>query len=313
MINKPLVSIIMPVYNAAQYVGDALKSITNGTYKNIEIICINDGSTDNSLKVLRDAAGLDPRIKVFNQENCGIVKTLNKAIDLANGDYIARMDADDICEPDRIELQLKLAIHSSADIISSSRKTFGSKTVLHETPTSHEEIIISLAIQNTITHPTVFCKQEVLKNNKYSENHQYAEDYELWTRLAQNGYKFAGIKKSLLNYRLHANQVSKIHQKKQQEIDTEIKINHIKWLSININSIDKSTSKGVIFLESYKLYKRLDRKSLNLNYNAFHMLAKFYCQDLKNLNDKVIRFTVMLASFSAFKLSSITSFQSGAE
>ena len=105
--NSPLVSVIIPCYNAENYVEEAVRSIMTQTYKNLEIIVTDDCSTDNTLKVLRNLAVEDSRIKIIeNKENLKIVKSLNNMINIAQGKYIARMDADDISFPERIEKQL---------------------------------------------------------------------------------------------------------------------------------------------------------------------------------------------------------------
>ena len=102
---NPLVSILMPVYNSEKYLREAIKSILNQTFTNFELIIINDGSTDNSLKIIKSFK--DNRIKIIkNKGNLGLIKTLNKGIDLAQGKYIARMDADDIAMPKRLEKQI---------------------------------------------------------------------------------------------------------------------------------------------------------------------------------------------------------------
>ena len=99
MLNKPTVSVIIPVYNVEQYLSKCLDSVINQTFKNIEIICINDGSTDNSLKILNEYAMADKRIIVINQENSGVYAARNKGLQIANGKYISFVDSDDWIEP----------------------------------------------------------------------------------------------------------------------------------------------------------------------------------------------------------------------
>jgi glycosyltransferase involved in cell wall biosynthesis len=101
---QPTVSIIMPVYNAGVYLTTAVESILHQTYSNFELLIINDGSTDDSETVVRSFT--DPRIRSFHQNNIGLTATLNNAIQLCRGKYIARMDQDDISEPHRIERQV---------------------------------------------------------------------------------------------------------------------------------------------------------------------------------------------------------------
>lgn len=113
----PLVSIIVPVYNAEKYLSECLDCLINQTYKNIEIICINDGSTDNSLQILEEYSKNDSRIKVYTQENSGEAETRNKGLELATGKYIAAIDSDDYCSLDFIEECVKIAEKEKSDIV----------------------------------------------------------------------------------------------------------------------------------------------------------------------------------------------------
>lgn len=112
-----LVSIIVPVYNAEKYLSDCLDSLINQTYKDIEIICINDGSQDNSYKILEEYAEKDKRIKLYNQENAGASETRNRGISYATGDYIMFIDSDDSCSLDSVETSVKIAEKEDADLV----------------------------------------------------------------------------------------------------------------------------------------------------------------------------------------------------
>lgn len=112
-----LVSIIVPIYNTEKYLAECLDSLINQTYKNLEIICVNDGSTDNSLKILEQYAKRDNRIKIYSQENKGEAETRNRGLELAQGDYIAAIDSDDSCSLDFIELCVKKVREANSDII----------------------------------------------------------------------------------------------------------------------------------------------------------------------------------------------------
>ena len=116
-ISKIKVSVIIPCYNAAEYLSEALDSIIVQTHRNIEIICVDDGSIDNTSVLLSNYATQYNNVRVVTNEcNLKLIKTLNKAIDLATGDYIARMDADDVALPNRIEHQLKFILEKDLDI-----------------------------------------------------------------------------------------------------------------------------------------------------------------------------------------------------
>ena len=232
MNTQPLVSVIIPVYNADKYLKDSLQSIIYNTYKNLEVICINDGSSDKSLKILNDVASTDKRIKIINQKNKGIVSALNIGIQAANGKYIARMDADDIAVSDRIEYQINLLVKNNADITFGSIQYIGFKQGYHYVDEENSEIITGLLLGNRIPHPTMLCKAEILRKYKYDFRFEFAEDYELWVRLAMNNYKFIGTKKILLQYRVHEEQISSRKKITQDNIKITIKQSIRKWLNI---------------------------------------------------------------------------------
>lgn len=114
---KPLVSIIVPVYNVEQYLPQCLDSIVNQTYKNIEVICVNDGSPDNSINILEDYAARDSRIKIVSQKNQGVSRARNLAHQYVNGDYIIYVDGDDWLDVNTCEIAVEKATESSADVV----------------------------------------------------------------------------------------------------------------------------------------------------------------------------------------------------
>lgn len=170
--NNPLVSVIIPCYNAEKYVESAVRSIMNQFYKNLEIIVTDDCSTDDTLEILQNLAKEDSRIKLYkNEANLRIVKTLNNMILQANGKYIARMDADDFSLPERIEKQV-LFLEQNSDFsfcgtnvykIDENRKIVG-KSVLPET---FEDNKLFLKFYSTFYHPTVIFRSDVYKKNLY--------------------------------------------------------------------------------------------------------------------------------------------------
>ena len=196
----PLVSVIIPCYNAEKYVELAVRSIMNQTYKNLEILCCDDCSTDVTFLILQKLADEDSRIKLIkNETNQKIVKTLNKLIALANGKYIARMDADDISLPKRIEEQVKVLEKNNNRIVmcgcnvihidESGRKI--AKTIL---PVTKKQIQVMKSFRTPFYHPSVMIKAAVLKQYKYLREFQYAEDYELWLRILHN-YEAVNLRK----------------------------------------------------------------------------------------------------------------------
>lgn len=224
--NSPLVSVIIPCYNAEKYVEAAVRSIMNQTYKNLEILCCDDCSTDRTFSILQELADEDSRIKLFkNETNQKIVKTLNNLVSLANGKYIARMDADDISLPKRIEKQVEF-LEENSDIAFCGTNAWhidenGEKIGFSCLPRTNDEINKFKFYACPFYHPAVMIRSSVYKENFYDENFLYAEDYELWIRLLEK-YKGYNLKERLIFYRIFFSQTSKMCFNEQQIKSAEI-------------------------------------------------------------------------------------------
>lgn len=214
--NNPLVSIIIPVYNCEKYVERAIRSIMNQTYENMEIIITDDCSTDRSYEILKSLADEDRRIVLKrNETNLKIVKTLNNMIDISNGKYIGRMDADDISNELRIQEQVRFLEENenialcgvSAYLINENEKVIGYSNL----PDTSDQVDIVKRFINPFYHPTVLVRAEVYKNNKYDINYQYAEDYELWLRILKT-YKGVNLQQYLFSYRILKSSISHVSE-----------------------------------------------------------------------------------------------------
>ena len=201
--NSPQVSVVMSVYNSEKYLREAIDSILNQTFKNFEFIIINDGSTDRSLEIIQSYN--DDRIRFINQENTGLAKALNNGIAIARSDYIARMDADDIAYPERIQKQYKFLLNNPEYIIVGSNANIidmeGNFVHHSNLPIKNEEMKGKLP-ETRFIHPSVmFRKDSFYKAGKYPEYMLKAQDYVLFNRMAKYG-KFANIREKLLQYRI---------------------------------------------------------------------------------------------------------------
>ncbi|GAC1424011.1 MAG: hypothetical protein NVSMB67_23800 [Flavisolibacter sp.] len=220
MSNPPYLTVLLPVYNGAQFLNKAIDSILNQTYKDFELIIINDGSTDNSEKIILSYN--DPRIiyKV-NGQNEGLIKTLNIGIQNAQGTYIARMDADDICHPYRFEKQIKfLHDFQDVDMVASTVRFIDiqgndcGQWPVDQKTIAYRQIKRTMLLENCIAHPSVMGKTPIFKLLKYRESQTHMEDYDLWLRLLNQGYTIAKINEPLLLYRIHSKSVTKEHIQK---------------------------------------------------------------------------------------------------
>ena len=184
----PLVSVIIPCYNCEKYLMEAIDSIITQTYKHLEIIIINDGSTDNTVSIINDLIKKDSRIVyIDNHQNIGLIASLNKGIASATGKYIARMDSDDVSLSNRIDMQVrymeehpKIAVCGTNSIIINENGDVIEKSHL---PISESDNRCFMAFSSTLYHPTVMIRTECIKEELYDEKFKYAEDYELWCRM----------------------------------------------------------------------------------------------------------------------------------
>ncbi len=155
---KPLVSIVIPVYNAQRYLRPAIESMLAQTFYRLEMICINDGSNDSTSEILAEFTARDPRVRVFHQENQGVTATLNRGLSLAQAPLVARMDADDIAMPERLTLQVAFSSRSSTACRSRCAilkiDTDSDRLGVDRLPTNHEEIEAALLERRTgLFHP----------------------------------------------------------------------------------------------------------------------------------------------------------------
>lgn len=205
----PLISVAMPVYNCERYLAVAIDSILGQTFTDFEFIIIDDGSTDNSLTVLRQYEKIDARIRLIARENRNLATTLNDIIDLAHGKWIARMDQDDIALPQRFARQLEQLASTGADICGTWVQFFGTsdRRVLQH-PESDEALKLELLFGAPFAHPTVMMRTELVKALRYDKAWEKCEDYDLWERAARAGWIMTNVPEVLLMYRQHAAQIS---------------------------------------------------------------------------------------------------------
>lgn len=212
----PKVSIILPVYNSEKYLKECLDSLTNQTYKNIEIICVNDGSIDNSLAILEEYSKLDNRIKVFYQENKGVAAARNYALSQCCGEYITFMDSDDLVCVDAIEKSLECAIKNDSDLVIN---------YLYSYDYLHRRISDFACLEPW----RMFLKKEFLEKNNlsFSENIEIGSDgvfankvFALTDKISKNYAKIS------YQYRQHKGQITKRIPSNNTRLIENIK----KWL-----------------------------------------------------------------------------------
>lgn len=264
---KELVSVGIPFYNSEIFLADAIKSVIRQSYQNLEIILIDDGSSDGSLKIAKAFAKTDKRIQVISDgKNVGLPKRLNQLSKHAQGYYYARMDADDIMHTDRIKTQVEyLNKHTSVDLLGTGLIAIDNKNnITGLRKGSHlETITLNMVMRMTwAVHPTITGKLAWFQENLYDENLRRAQDYELWIRTVEHS-KFVKLKDAYLFYREASTpSLTKYFQSTKYSLNIFLKarkkLGLINLLKLTINKLFKLAVYFVfsIFGQTNKLIER---------------------------------------------------------
>lgn len=227
MIN-PHVSVVIPMYNRAKTIGETIQSVLAQTYPHFEIVIVDDGSTDESVDIVHRYMQKENRIRLVRQENQGLGRVANRCIDEAHGTYIARLDADDLCMPNRLERQVEyLDAHPHTGLVGSMYRTFGEgvEPQICQLPQKHEDIKAALLFRSSVLHSSVMFRACLVK--EYSHDNRlknpepirypevvYGEDYGFWIRFALK-HPVENIPDVLIAYRLWPEQTTLTHVKEK--------------------------------------------------------------------------------------------------
>lgn len=269
----PKVSIVMPAYNAERYIREAIESILNQTFTDFEFIIINDGSTDRTREIILEYD--DPRIVLLeNEKNSGIVVALNRGIQLASGEYVARMDSDDISLCNRIERQVMfLDNHKDVGIVGSALQVFGERIIEQNRffSESKEKLKAELLFNSCLAHPTVMFRRSLIQNSNECYDIQFAgiEDFDLWWKLAQVT-DIGCINEVLLRYRSHEKQVTK--EKSDARLDRSFKFleRRLQTLQIAFSEEEKKT----LIMYSYSNWEYFNSETLTLFVDILYRIFK---------------------------------------
>jgi len=228
-VTSPAVSVLLPVYNAASYVGQSIESILTQTFGDFELILIDDGSTDDSYATLDSWARRDARIVlVRTARNLGLIRTLNRGLGLARGEFIARQDADDCSEPQRLERQVAfLRAHAEVGLLGAAYHAVdarGRRLYTFCPPQSDTAIRWMALFQNPFCHTSMMFRRALAAGREasfYDERALHAEDYELWVRLLEQT-RGTNLAEPLVRWRKHSESVSVLHEATQTTFATEL-------------------------------------------------------------------------------------------
>lgn len=273
-----MVSVVMPSYNSdKEMLEEAVKSILNQTYHNLELIIIDDGSETTVEEVLNV---IDDRIHIVrNDVNSGIIYSLNRGLDLAHGEYIARMDADDIADEKRVQLEVDyLNNNGRIDVVSTYARTFGMRNTLYKSETTPEGVMAELLWKNPIIHPTVMLRSSLVTNEfaKYSESSK-SEDFDLWSRVVFKYKKnIAVIPKPLLNYRIHEKQITKTKSEHLKNDEKRIVLENMNAVGIKLA------------VTEYELYTKARNEEIT-TWREMKKLLMVFCKVLEQIQYRGLR------------------------
>ena len=248
---QPLISVVIPAYNAEQFLDETLESVLSQTYENWECIIVNDGSTDNTESVAKKWCEKDSRFRLTNKENGGLSSARNWGIKESKAEYIAFLDADDILTSDSLEVRINVLIEQNVDLVATKLQHFTDKLPKVSKNNARQDVLYyakegltQLMAFNKVTPSTVLCKKSVMDEVGGFTWHKKAEDLHCWLKVLFAGYKIYRIDETLLLYRLVENSMSSTDRNCSKEvfeiiysfkdeilsldIDFQIYINH--WL-----------------------------------------------------------------------------------
>lgn len=274
----------MPVYNAALYLEEAIQSVLDQTFTDYNFLIINDGSVDGSTEIIKSFD--DPRIQYVEHEiNKGLIATLNEGLVLAAGEYIIRMDADDVALPTRFEKQVAFMDINVDIAISGSYLAADNKAGVIEFPETSEECKVAL-LQNTVVgHPSAILRREAIINAglKFNGTALHAEDYRFWADAASAGLKIANIPEKLVKYRLHENQVSSVWAARQHESVQQIRLWYarryfgdiINDANIYLDLLEKNISKFAHFETAIRMMNAMKAENDKKQYFDNQLFNRF--------------------------------------
>jgi len=238
----PEVSVLVPVYNCEKFIRESLESILNQTFTNFELIVIDDASTDSTPEIVKSYK--DPRI-VFVQkpQNTGYTHSLNTGLQMARGEFIARMDGDDISRSTRLEKQVAyLQSHPDVLLVGSLFSIIGGLKPRYS-PLSHDSLKVYFLHHNYLQHPTAMMRRKVMDafNLRYDPGYEPAEDYKLWTEIICRG-RVEVLNEVLLDYRMHEAQTSATRSSEQEKQVDRIRLQMVSRL-LGENQLDEATTK----------------------------------------------------------------------
>ena len=275
------VSVWMPTYNGAKFIGPAISSVINQSHRDIELLVWDDGSKDNTLELAFQWAEKDSRVKVFSTENRGIVRSLNAMMSHTRGDFVMRMDSDDVCYPHRIEKQLSyFEKNKKLGVLGCKVNLIGNQSgIWHYRQSSGETLALALLGNTPLCHPSWMVRRELFEQFPYEAGFQDMEDYRWLCRvLFETSYEGYATTEILMDYRIHADNISVCRKENQDQLRKRVLADLWSRLELSFNSDDVSVFTDVLLSGRFQEYEVLrdsveKMKSQLLNVNSYTQQA----------------------------------------
>ncbi len=253
MSSRPVVSVLMPVRDAAAFLPEALESIRRQSFTEWELMAVDDGSLDGSREILQVAAREDARIRVCTQDRLGLVEALNRSAAEARGVYFARMDADDRSHPARLEQQIAyLEAHPEVGVLGTAVQRFGAAAGVWTRPAEDSMLRAVSLFETPFAHPTVMLRRTLWNaaaGGGYREEFRAAEDIDLWERLADY-IRFANLPQVLLEYRVHAAQVTRVASGEMATNGARVRLRCLQRLGLSPDAGERALHEAVAWLRN---------------------------------------------------------------
>lgn len=297
----PRISVVMSVFSEPlEWIQESIDSILQQTYTDFEFIIINDNPERKELcDFLTKFAAKDSRmVLIQNETNIGLTKSLNKGLKKSRGEYIARMDADDISLPERFSKQVEfLDKHPETGICGTAIEMFGNLNLIFSYPTKHEDIFLFL--ETCFAHPTVMYRSHIVKQFYYDETRRVSQDYDLWIRMYMGGVCMANLNEVLLKYRCSHIQISCTKMKMQKNISSELRRKMLNYFLRNNNLPEIDIPVGFHTLDKVKSLQIPLAVKQQLNY---YLLLSVHSQIFELMYYAFLKRTIQLSIKQRFGL-----------
>lgn len=297
----PVISVLMPAFNVEDYIAHAIESILNQSFTNFELIILDDGSVDKTVKVIDRYS--DPRIKkIYLPWNMGLVNARNALVGMAQGDYISFLDSDDLADPSRLELQLEYLKSNQLDLCGTDHYVLNQSTgKIKRSKQQHSDADIRamISVCSPLCNPSVMGRAEVFKRIPYLPGNDGAEDYVMWVKLALDGCKFGNVPKRLITYRVHAHQISQLQNAQVNTIFDAYRKKYITGLGISGDLVPRALTWPMRRKIAPKFLFSLNKKISGISFGANYQIYARYQFRGCGIWTPLVRFERFLIALSA--------------